>query len=139
MASQARADADRFRREVRARPAGEFLELEVFRAGERHRIAAEVEARERPLLRLAPALVAPRQLELRVTRLDGAGGEPIEIRVEELLDQLQRVLGGGAALAGPLQAVRGQDRESIERRMRDVEREIAEVERRLRAAGAQPR
>ena len=128
--------ADVFRREVRARSAGESLELEVFRDGEQLALVAEVVERERPLIRLEPMLVAPRQLELRVQRIDGDGAEPVEIRVDELVDQLQRVLGGGAALAGPVHAVRGADHESIERRMREVEREIAELERRLHAAGA---
>jgi membrane-associated protease RseP (regulator of RpoE activity) len=131
-------DADVFRREIRARSAGDHLDVELFRSGERMTLDAEVTERERPLIRLEPALVAPRQLELRVKRIDGSS-ELVEIRVEELVDQLQRVLGGGAALAGPVRAVRGADRASIERRMREVELELAELERRLGAARPSPR
>jgi membrane-associated protease RseP (regulator of RpoE activity) len=132
-------DADVFRREVRGRSAGDRLDLEVYRAGDRLDLVAEIAERERPLIRLEPMLVAPRQLQLRVRRIDGGGADPVEIRVEELVDQLQRVLGGGAALAGPVQAVRGADRATIERRMREVERELAELDRRLQAAGASSR
>jgi hypothetical protein len=130
--------SDAFRSEIRARRGGDRLELEVFRSGERLELVAEVAERERPLIRLLPTLVAPRQLELRVDRLDRSG-EHVEIRVEELVEQVQRVLGSEAALAGPVRAVRGADRESIDRRMREVERELAELERRLRAADSQPR
>jgi membrane-associated protease RseP (regulator of RpoE activity) len=130
--------ADGFRREIRARRGGDRLELEVFRSGERIDLVAEAGERERPLIRLEPTVVAPRQLELRVDRLDRSG-EHVEIRVGELVEQVQRVLGSEAALAGPVRAVLGADRASIELRMREVERELAELERRLRAAERQPR
>jgi len=70
---------------------------------------------------------------------DDSDEEPAEIRVEEVVQQVQRVLGSGQTLAAPVLALRGADREGIARRMRELEREIAELERRLRAADARPR
>jgi membrane-associated protease RseP (regulator of RpoE activity) len=129
--------ADSFRSAVRGQRAGQQVEVELYRAGDRQALVIEMAERERPLVRLAPTLVAPRQLELRVDRLDGSD-ELIEIRVEELVDQVQRVLGNEASLAAPLRARHGADRESIERRMREVEAELAELEARLRAARSRP-
>ena len=116
---------------------GAFVGINAPTAGARQEVVVEMAERDRALVRLAPALVAPRQLELRVDRLDGSD-ELIEIRVEELVDQVQRVLGSEASLAAPLRARQGADRESIERRMREVEAELAVLEARLRAVRRQP-
>lgn len=131
------AGADSFRSAVRGREGGERIAIELFRDDERHSLVVEMSERERALVRLAPTLVAPRQLELRVDRLDHSG-DLLEIRVEELVDQLQRVLGSEASLAGAVRPGRGADRESLERRMREVERELEDLERRLQAANAKP-
>jgi membrane-associated protease RseP (regulator of RpoE activity) len=130
---EAVAGADSFRREVRGRRGGERLRLEYFRGGAAGSTVAAVSERERPLIRLEPALVAPRQLELRVARLDGAG-EAVDIRVEEMVEQVQRVLAHGASVEKPLRVQRGADREALERRIRELEREIEELDRRLLAA-----
>jgi hypothetical protein len=132
------ASADVLGREIRARRDGDRVELDLLRRTERLRVVAELSERERPLIRLEPSFVTPGQLELRVDRLDRSG-ELVEIRIEELVDQVQRILRSGEALAGPVRARRGMDRDSIENRMREVERELEELDRALRRAEAEPR